>query len=252
MPSRIGLLSDSVSLINVLIGTVRSRMRILCVAAHPDDELIGVGGTLAKHADDGDEVAVLLLSDGTMARYEALTPAAAERRNDRRNRARAAADILGVGELTVLDYWGNQLDDAPLLEIVRDIESAIDSFRPRVIYTHHHGDLNVDHQLIARAVRTAARPLVDSPVDRVLSFETLSSTEWAMPSADTAFQPTVYVDIEDFLDTKMEALAVYDDEIRDRPHPRSANSIRDNAVLWGEKVGMWAAEPFQLLLERRR
>lgn len=227
-------------------------MRVLCVAAHPDDELIGVGGTLAKHVDDGDEVEVLLLNDGVMARYETETPAAESRRKERRERAQAIADLLGFADVTVLDYWGNQLDDEALIDIVRDVESKLDSFEPHVIYTHHYGDLNVDHQTAARAVRTAARPLVDSSVDRILSFESLSSTEWAMPTADTAFQPTVFVDIDEYLDRKLNALRIYEDELREQPHPRSLRSIRNNNQLWGAKAGLYAAEPFELLMERRR
>ncbi|MCH7659788.1 MAG: PIG-L family deacetylase, partial [Euryarchaeota archaeon] len=170
-------------------------MRVLCVAAHPDDEVLGVGGTLAKHAMDGDDVSVLLLGDGEMARHESETPAARERKKERREEAQAAGDVLGVGSVTILDYRGNQLDDYPLINVVRDIETVIEEIEPTVIYTHHYGDLNVDHQLVARAVKTAARPQGGSPVDRVLSFETPSATEWAMPTTDTAFQPTVFVDI---------------------------------------------------------
>ncbi|WP_226038748.1 PIG-L family deacetylase [Natrinema sp. DC36] len=227
-------------------------MRVLCVAAHPDDELIGVGGTLIKHVDDGDEVEVLILSDGVMARYEMETGAARERQEERRSRARTIGDLLGFQGVTLLDYWGNQLDDEALIDVIRDIESKLESFRPDVIYTHHYGDLNVDHQIAARAVRTAARPLAGSNVNRILSFESLSSTEWAIPTADTAFQPTVFVDIDEYLDRKMDALSVYEDEIEDSPHPRSTRSIRNNSYLWGEKAGLYAAEPFELLLERRR
>lgn len=162
-------------------------MKVLCVAAHPDDEVIGVGGTLAKHAAAGDEVDVLLLSDGTMARYETETEAARNRRAERRAEAQTAGDVLGVSDVTVLDYWGNQLDDVALIDVIRDVEAKIDAFRPNVVYTHHYGDLNVDHQLIAQAVRTATRPMVDSPVDRLLAFETLSVSEWGMPSVDNAF-----------------------------------------------------------------
>lgn len=227
-------------------------MKVLCIAAHPDDEVIGVGGTLAKHAAAGDEVHVLLLSDGAMARFESETDAATERRAERRAEARTATDILGVSDVTILDYWGNQLDDVPLLEIVRDVESKIDAFEPAVIYTHHHGDLNIDHRLIARAVRTAARPTVDSPVDRILSFETLSVSEWGMPTADDAFQPTTFVDIDEYLDRKLAAVDAYDSEMRERPHPRNTEAIRNNATLWGDKSGLYAAEPFELVMERRR
>lgn len=227
-------------------------MNVLCVAAHPDDEVLGAGGTLAKHVAEGDEVEVLLLSDGAMARFETETEAAAERRAERRAEAAAAGDILGVSDVTVLDYWGNQLDDVPLIDIVRDVESKIDAFRPNVIYTHHHGDLNVDHELVARAVRTAARPTAGSPVDRILSFETLSATEWGMPSPDNAFQPTTFVDVDEYLDRKIEAIDAYESEMRDRPHPRNAQAVRKNATLWGDKAGLYAAEPFELVVERRR
>ena len=227
-------------------------MNVLCVAAHPDDEVLGAGGTMAKHAAEGDDVEVLLVSDGAMARYETETEAARERRAERRSEAEAAGEILGVSDVTVLDYWGNQLDDVAFIDVVRDVESKVDAFQPSVIYTHHSGDLNVDHELVARAVRTAARPTAGSPVDRILSFETLSSTEWGMPSPDNAFQPTTFVDIGEHLDRKMEAINAYESEMRDRPHPRSTEAIRNNATLWGDKSGLLAAEPFELLMERRR
>lgn len=227
-------------------------MRVLCVAAHPDDEVIGVGGTLARHAAAGDDVDVLLLGDGEMARHENETPTARERKEERREEAREASAVLGVESVRILDYRGNQLDDYPLIDIVRDVESMIDEKEPTVVYTHHYGDLNVDHQLIARAVRTAARPEARSPVDRILAFETLSATEWAMPTADTAFQPTVFVDIEEQLERKMDAIEVYGSEMRERPHSRSLDAIRNNSLLWGEKSGLFAAEPFELVFERRR
>jgi len=239
-------------MVNTDVSSSLCEMRVLCVAAHPDDELIGAGGTLAKHADEGDEVEVLLLNDGVMARYESETPTAKTRRRERRERARTVADLLGFEGVTVFDYWGNQLDDEPLIDIVRDVESKIDSFEPNVIYTHHYGDLNVDHQLAARAVRTASRPLANSNVDRILSFESLSSTEWSMPTADTAFQPTVFVDISEYIGKKVDVLAVYEDEMREIPHPRSFRSIQNNNELWGEKAGFYAAEPFELLMERQR
>lgn len=227
-------------------------MKVLCVAAHPDDEVLGAGGTLAKHADSGDDVEVLLLSDGAMARFETETEAAKERRAERRAEAQAAADVLGVSDVTVLDYWGNQLDDVPLIDVIRDIEAKIETFQPEVVYTHHSGDLNIDHQLIARAVRTATRPTVDSPVDRVLAFETLSVSEWGLPSPDNAFQPTTFVDVDDYLGRKLDAIDAYESEMRDRPHPRNAAAVRKNAELWGDKSGLLAAEPFELILDRRR
>lgn len=227
-------------------------MNVLCVAAHPDDEVLGVGGTLAKHANRGDRVDILLLSDGEMARHEKVTPAVRERREERRTNAQEAATVLGAESVEVLDYWGNQLDDVALIEVIRDVQAKIDEVNPTIVYTHHYGDLNIDHELVARAVRTATRPLADSTVDNVLSFETLSATEWAMPRRDTAFQPTVFEEISDCLDQKMAAIDVYRKEMRERPHPRSVENVRRNARAWGDKAGLPAAEPFELVLERRR
>lgn len=226
-------------------------MKVLCVAAHPDDEVLGVGGTLARHADKGDTVEALLLSDGEMARHEEVTAAAEERREERRANAQEAADVLGIRSVEILDYWGNQLDDVALIDIIRDVSAKIDEVEPEVVYTHHCGDLNIDHQLVAKAVRTAARPFDDSPVDRILSFETLSATEWAMPRQETAFQPTVFVNITDYIDSKMAAVDIYRKEMRERPHPRSVENIRRNARTWGDKSGFSVAEPFELLLERQ-
>jgi LmbE family N-acetylglucosaminyl deacetylase len=116
-----------------------------------------------------------------------------------------------------------------------------------VVYTHHYGDLNIDHELTARATVTATRPLVNSGVRRVLAYETLSSTEWSIPSADTAFQPTSFVDIEATIETKLEALREYETELGDHPHPRTVENVRSNARLWGAKAGLEFAEPFVVL-----
>jgi LmbE family N-acetylglucosaminyl deacetylase len=186
-----------------------------------------------------------------MARHEEVTPEAEKRRSERRENARRAADVLGVRSVEVLDYWGNHLDDVALIDIVRDVSATVEAFEPDVIYTHHCGDLNVDHERAARAVRTAARPLADSPVDRILSFETLSATEWSMPRQENAFRPTVFVDVSDTIDRKMDAIEVYREEMCERPHPRSVENVRRNARTWGDKSGFPVAEPFELVLERR-
>lgn len=227
-------------------------MTVLCVGAHPDDEVLGVGGTLAKHAADGDRVSVLLLSDGEMARHETETEAARERREERRREARAAAEVLGTESVRILDYWGNQLDDVALIDVVRDVERAIADVEPTTIYTHYSGDLNIDHRIVARAVRTAARPSSDTTVDRILAFETPSSTELAMPTENNPFQPSTFVDVTETLEAKMEAIGIYESEMRDRPYPRNADSLRENARLWGDRSGFRAAEPFEVVINRRR
>ena len=227
-------------------------MSILCIVAHPDDEVLGMGGTLARHAADGEDVHVCILSDGVTSRYDEVTEAAEEEITRRRRKARAACDRLDVETLSIHEYPDNQFDTVPLLDIVQTIESEISSHEPDVVYTHHHGDLNIDHELTCRAVVTATRPMADSGIKRVLASETLSASEWSVPDQSNAFQPTSFAAIADQLENKIAALECYDEELRNHPHPRTVKTVRQNAEVWGAKAGVRAAEPFELLREVRR
>ena len=225
-------------------------MSVLCIGAHPDDEVLGVGGTLARHAANGTDVRVCLLSDGVTSRYDE-EDSAREEIQQRRDRARQACETLGA-TVSLHGFPDNSFDTVPLLDIVQTIEAEIEEREPTVVYTHHYGDLNMDHELACRATVTATRPLADSGVERVLAFETLSATEWSVPEPSNAFQPTAFVDVSDHLDTKLEALSVYERELREPPHPRTPETVRQNAEVWGTKAGLDAAEPFELLREVRR
>lgn len=227
-------------------------MSVLCVAAHPDDEVLGVGGTLARHAADGDEVHACLLSDGVTSRHDEVTEEVQERIERRRSMAETACERLGLTSTTFHSFPDNQFDTVPLLEIVQAIEREIEACNPSVVYTHHYGDLNIDHEIVCRATITATRPLSNSGVDRVLAFETPSATEWSVPSPDNAFQPRQFVNIEDYLETKVDALAAYETELRDPPHPRAVDNIRRQARVWGSRTGVPAVEPFDVLREIRR
>lgn len=225
-------------------------MSVLCVVAHPDDEVLGVGGTLARHAARGEPVHVCILSAGVSSRYDDETEAEAEI-EQRRDGARRACDTLGAS-VSFHGFPDNRFDDVALLDVVRTVESEIEEHEPSTVYTHHYGDLNVDHERTCRATVTSARPLPDSDVDRVLAFETLSASEWSVPRPDNGFQPTAFVDVSEHLETKQAALAHYERELRDPPHPRSLETVRKNAEVWGAKAGVAAAEPFELLREVRR
>jgi LmbE family N-acetylglucosaminyl deacetylase len=227
-------------------------MNVLCVAAHPDDEVLGVGGTLARHADNGDDVHVCILANGVTARYDDINDKAHKQIEHRRNRALKACNTLGVSTTSFHQFPDNEFDSIPLLEVVQTIEAEIDEYDPDVIYTHHYGDLNVDHELACRATVTATRPLKDSKIARVLAFETLSATEWSVPSSKNAFQPQHFVNIKEQLDAKLDALAIYEDELREAPHPRTIDPIERTAQVWGAKVGVPAAEPFEVLREIER
>jgi LmbE family N-acetylglucosaminyl deacetylase len=226
-------------------------MSVLCVATHPDDEIIGVGGTLARHAAQGDDVYLSILSEAEPARHDEITPEVEEKMAHRRDCTRSACAALGVESVTFHGFPDNTFDDIPLLDIVKAVEEEIRRHQPDVIYTHHYGDLNLSHELTCRAVITAARPLPDSSVRSILAYETLSTSEWAVPHVGNVFQPTVFEDISEHLDRKLDALAEHSTELREHPHPRNVQNVRRNAKLWGAKAGVEAAEPFELLREVR-
>lgn len=225
--------------------------QVLCIVTHPDDEVIGVGGTLARHADRGDPVHVHVLSEAEPSRHNEVTPDVEDRIEERRENTRRACQRLGVDSVGFEEFPDNELDAMSLLSVVKPIERVIDEHEPDTIYTHHYSDLNISHELTCRAVMTAARPLPGTSVERLLAFETLSTSEWSLPRPTNSFQPTVFVDISDQLDAKLAALGEHGEELRDHPHPRNAENVRRNAELWGAKAGVPAAEPFELLREVR-
>lgn len=224
-------------------------MKVLCVATHPDDEIIGVGGALARHEQEGDDVHVSILSEAEPARYDEITPEVETKMQERRAATRNACSVLGVESVTFHGFPDNSFDTVPLLDLVKAVEDEIRSHDPDVIYTHHYGDLNISHELTCRAVITAARPLPESNVEAILAYETLSTSEWSVPSTENVFQPTTFVDISDQLETKLEAFREHRTELREHPHPRNVTDVRRNAKLWGAKSGIQSAEPFELLRE---
>lgn len=215
---------------------------VLVVVAHPDDEVLGCGGTIAVHRAAGDRVEVLVLGDGVTSREERAGP---DLLDERRRMATRANEILGVNELTLLGYPDNQMDTVPLLDIVKEIERAIERSRATVVYTHHAGDVNVDHTCTHDAAIAACRPQPGSSVRRLLFFETPSSTEWR-PPGPREFVPNWFSDISRTLDTKLAALQAYDKELRSFPHPRSLAAVEHLARWRGATAGVAAAEAFQL------
>ncbi|MFI9150184.1 PIG-L deacetylase family protein [Streptomyces sp. NPDC053367] len=215
---------------------------VLVLAAHPDDELLGVGGTLARHVADGDAVHAVVLTEGASSRYR---KGLAE---DLAKSAHRAAQVLGLTSLRLWRLPDQRLDALPLIEVVQQVEAVADALRPDLVYTHFPGDVNADHGIAARAAWTACRPYVLPRLRRFAVFETPSSTEWGW-SAETPFTPSLYVDVAGTLELKLEAMSCYDTELRDPPHPRSLPALRERAAYWGSRVGREAAEPFQVLRE---
>ena len=217
--------------------------RVLVVGAHPDDEILGPGGTLARHVRDGDEVHAVIVADGATSRYcddmvSVLAGSAAR-----------AAKVLGIASHRLQGLPHQRLDALPLLEVTQAIEAVIDEIRPQFVYTHFPGDVNVDHGLVARATWVASRPYAAPYIRRFAVFETLSSTEWAWPTEGTGFSPNLFVDISATLEKKLAAMSCYETELRPYPHPRSSQALRQRAAGWGSQVGRPAIEAFQLLRE---
>jgi len=157
------------------------------------------------------------------------------------------ADLSGARDLFLYDLPDNRFDTVPLLDVIKIVEELIERLRPRVIYTHHSGDLNIDHVVVHRAVLTATRPVASCPVREIYAFEVPSSTEWAFGQFQPAFRPNVFVDISATLETKVQAIALYESETRPFPHPRSPEVLRAIVRRWGSVVGLEAAEAFELL-----
>lgn len=221
-------------------------MNVLVVAAHPDDEALGCGGTIARLAEDGHLVTIAILSRGIEARgpdHEAVTALG--------QHSLEAALLLGARHHHIYSFPDQQFDTMPFLKIVQAVEVLIESFRPQVIYTHCGSDLNTDHVLCHRAILTATRPTGGHLVERIYGFEVLSSTEWGFGQVVPHFQPNVFVEITDTLEVKIQAMLLYKTEIRTFPHPRSPEAVRALARLRGSTVGVHAAEAFQLIREVR-
>ena len=216
---------------------------VLVIAAHPDDEVLGCGGTLSRHELEGDTVNLLFLSDGVSSRigteqYEI---------KKRSTAALNSSKILKItGEITFLDFPDNRLDGVLLLDIVKAIEIIVSRLNPTIVYTHHASDLNIDHKVTHAAVMTACRPLPEQCVKEVYAFEVLSSTEWGT-TCHSPFIPNHFVDISKFLNQKIEALKEYADEIRFPPHSRNLKHVRLLAEHRGNCVGVEAAEAFMVL-----
>ncbi len=217
-------------------------MSVLVVAAHPDDELLGPGGTLARHVLEGEEVHAVILAEGASSRYEdGMAGVLASASRD-------AAKLLGLSSVEVGSFPDQRLDTLPLLEVTQHVEAIVDQLRPTVVYTHFPGDVNADHGVVARATWTACRPYVVPRLRRFAVYETASSTEWAWPLGD-AFRPNHFVDIEATLSQKLRAMACYESELRPYPHPRSLQALEERAAHWGSQVGRRAVEAFQVLRE---
>lgn len=216
------------------------------IAAHPDDEVLGCGGVIARMAGEGRPVHVAVLGEGATSRHDARLAESVE--VDRlATQAQEAADILGASSLSLFGLPDNRFDSIDLLDIVKTIEGFLEDIRPSMVLCHHGGDVNVDHRRTFEAVLAATRRLPGSNIAMVAAFEVASSTDWAFQRTGTPFHPNLFVDVTGAMDKKLAAMSAYREEIRGFPHPRSLESLRAQAQRWGSTAGVEAAEAFEIV-----
>jgi len=213
-------------------------MKVMVIAAHVDDEVLGCGGVMARHVDHGDEVHVAIVTRPDPQLFSQ------ELAQTLRRELPAAMEVLGVRHTENLEFLAPHLDHTPQQELSDSIGQAIRRADPHTLYIPHRGDCHADHRAIFHAALVAARPIRGCSVRRVLCYETLSETEWSPPFAESAFCPTYFVDVGPYLSKKLEAMARYASQVQDPPHPRSLQALEDLARLRGSAVGLEAAEAF--------
>lgn len=220
--------------------------RVLVIAAHPDDEVLGCGGTIATHVKQGDTVSVLILAEGVTSRaLKRDRDQDIGKLHDLELCAREANRILGVSSLILESLPDNRMDGMQRLDIIKLIEKYIAEYKPQLVYTHHFGDVNIDHRLIHEAVVTACRSTPDHCVRELLFFEIPSSTEWQTNNI-YHFSPNWFVNISEVWDLKEKALIAYKSEMREWPHPRSIEAVESLAKWRGAIIGVPKAESFAL------
>jgi len=216
---------------------------ILIIAAHPDDEILGCGGTVARLIKEGFEAYTLILGEGITSRDDIRDRKKREIEiSTLKSQIKKANDIIGVKKVFTFDFPDNRFDTVPLLYIVKEIEKVKDKIKPDIIFTHYEKDLNIDHQITYRAVITATRPMGSECVKEIYSFEILSSTEWNYP---LSFSPDTFFNVTETIDLKIQAMQEYASELCKYPHPRSIEGIKLNAKYHGMRVGKNHVEAFK-------
>ncbi len=220
--------------------------KVLVIAAHPDDEVLGVGGTIAKLSAGGTECHLLIVTDGSSSQYrdsdhlqEILDAKMLETKN--------CADIIGFKSIHYGEFPDMKLDKTLHIAINQVIEKVIDEIQPDTVFTHFWGDVNRDHQEVYKSTLVAVRPVMGQVVKELYCYRVPSSTEWTPNKADTMFMPNYFVDIEKFAERKYKAFTYYATELREYPHPRSVQYLRETDKAAGLRVGLLAAEEFVLM-----
>ena len=222
--------------------------KVLVIAAHPDDEILGCGGSIIEHIKQKDKVGIIIAAEGITSRDNSRNIKKREKEVQKLHFvSKKIAKNLKVNFIEFLQLPDNRLDSLDLLDLVKKIEKIIIKFKPKTIYTHHSGDLNIDHRLINNATITACRPYPGQTVEKVLTFEIPSSTNWAEAKKESTFIPNYYREITKSLKNKIKFLSMYKDEMRRWPHARSIKAVESLAHYRGSTIGVKSAEAFQVV-----
>ncbi len=221
---------------------------ILVFAAHPDDEVLGLGGSVRRFTDEGKTVRAVILAEGLTSRADSREMADESRLLELQEDCLRAAKEVGYVSVDFCGMADNRMDGTELLNIIKAVTKYVEIYNPDTIFTHHHGDLNIDHRRTCEAVLTACRPVGKYSVKRIYAFETPSSTEWAYGCMEP-FVPNVYVDVSNTLEAKLRGMSCYRTESTEFPHPRSLEALRALGKYRGSNVGFELAEGFMLLRE---
>jgi len=216
---------------------------VLVLAPHPDDEVLGCGGTIARHVAEGDSVTIVVATRGLNELFSD------EQKEQVLAEARKAHAVLGVAETRFFEFPAPALDTVPRYKIAGAIAEVIDNVQPTTLYIPHHGDIHSDHLHLHHAALVAARPLASCPVRRILAYETVSETEWAPPHSDAPFYPTCFIDISEHLQKKLEAMACFESQVKQPPDARSLRTLEALARVRGATIARDAAEAFVLIRE---
>lgn len=222
-------------------------MNILIFAPHPDDEVLGCGGVMAKYASQKDEVTVCIVTSGQPPIFDNRVAIKNNWPHPLYPEIRESHTLLHVKETIFLQYPAANLESIPRYELNQRMDHVIQKVRPEVIYMPHFGDMQRDHALVSEAVMVAARPRGKQYLQKIYAYETLSETEWNIPHVSNIFLPNTFVDISDFIQEKISAAACYKSQISSFPEPRSLEAIETLAKLRGSTMGSKAAEAFSLI-----
>lgn len=224
--------------------------KIMVLVAHPDDEILGLSGTMHQLISEfGCQVRAVILGEGITSRSDERDRAKWKKELQvHRSNIEAARKTIGYDSVGIYDFPDNRFDTVALLDIIKVIEKEKKEFAPEVIFTHHGGDVNIDHQRTFEAVITACRPMQQERVHSIITFETMSGTEWRASSDPRHFIPNLFIEIsEEDLEAKVKAMECYEYEKRPYPHPRSPEALKVRAQMWGVAHGVNYAEAFQVV-----